>query len=190
MSQHRIHISFCLGDLTTLGKHSVTAGPVRSSLSSWTPHQCLFRKHTQDNFGFTYSVNKFQHLVYTKHYRRRGITDAALTSETFSSVDAFDLFPDPTVFLTTHPSLSRTAPVYICCPQVIINSALFHSPECPSLDDKLYGYSIQSPFLKNAFFGMKSNTQRKVQKYSILYFQSSLELAKVKRVPKLSRKWL
>lgn len=93
--------------------------------------------------------------------------------------------------LSRRPSqVARDTPVSICCPRVIINRASFHPPERPSLDDKLYGYSFQSPFLKSAFFGMKSNTQRKVQKYSVLYFGSSLELAKVKRIPKLSRKWL
>lgn len=107
-------------------------------------------------------------------------TDTALTSETFSRMDAFDLSPDSTVFLTAYPRSPGQPSLYLLS-RVIINSAPFRSSECPSLDDKLYGYSTQSPFLKKCFFGVKSNTQTKVQKYSILCFRVSLELAEVKR---------
>ena len=39
-------------------------------------------------------------------------------------------------------SLSGTVLVYIRCPNVIINSALFHSPKYPGLDDELCGHPV------------------------------------------------
>lgn len=63
------------------------------------------QKSYQDSFGFTRSVSTFEHLLDTKHCGRHRVTDTALTSESFSPMNAFDVSLVPTVVLTAHPSL-------------------------------------------------------------------------------------
>ena len=44
--------------------------------------------------------------------------------------------------VTTWPGLSRSAPVFSCCPSIIINSSVFHCQKWAGLDNKLFGQSV------------------------------------------------
>lgn len=46
--------------------------------------------------------------------------------------------------MTTHPSLSRTAPAHTCCPVLTINRGSFYSLKCPNLDHKLHGHNTRN----------------------------------------------
>lgn len=43
--------------------------------------------------------------------------------------------------MITHLGFSRRAPVYLCYPEIIINSVIFYTQQYPGLNDK-YGHSM------------------------------------------------
>ena len=44
--------------------------------------------------------------------------------------------------VTLCPGLSRSVPVFSCCPSIIINSSVFHDQKWAGLDNKLFGQSV------------------------------------------------